>query len=224
MRAKMYFALVAEFAVFAAILFGAAGRLDWREGWAFLAVFFGCAFAISEWVLQKDPALMAERLGSPVQRDQPVWDRFFLPVVGVVFLGWLTSMGLDARYGWSDVPVWLEALGGAAVVAGFAIVARVFAENTFLAPVVKVQAERAHRVISTGPYAVVRHPMYAGAVLVLLGSGLLAGSWWATAGSLLIVLAIAIRAVLEERLLKTTLAGYAGYAARVRYRLVPLVW
>lgn len=224
MRAKMYFALVAEFAVFAAILFGAAGRLDWWEGWAFLAVFFGCAFAVSEWVLQRDPALMAERLGSPVQQGQPVWDRLFLPVVGLVFLGWLVLMGLDARYGWSDVPAWLEIVGGAAIVAGFGIVAQVFAENTFLAPVVKVQTERAHRLIATGPYAFVRHPMYAGAVVLLLGSGLLAGSWWATVGSLLIVGAIAIRAVLEERLLTASLAGYADYAARVRYRLVPLVW
>jgi len=224
MRAKMYFALVAEFVVFAAILFGAAGRLDWWEGWAFLAVFFGCAFAVSEWVLQRDPALMAERLGSPVQQGQPVWDRLFLPVVGLVFLGWLVLMGLDARYGWSDVPAWLEIVGGAAIVAGFGIVAQVFAENTFLAPVVKVQTERAHRLIATGPYAFVRHPMYAGAVVLLLGSGLLAGSWWATVGSLLIVGAIAIRAVLEERLLTASLAGYADYAARVRYRLVPLVW
>lgn len=224
MRLKMHLAIVAEMVVFALILFGAAGRLDWWQGWTFLAVFFGCCFVVSEWALRRDPALIAERMGAPVQKDQPLWDRIFMPVVGIVFLSWLALMGLDARYGWSHVPLWLVMTGAAGMVLGFAIVARVFFENTFLAPVVKLQTERAHHVISTGPYAFVRHPMYAGAIVLIVGSGLLAGSWWATAASLLIIAAIAVRAVLEERMLKATLAGYADYAARVRYRLVPHVW
>ncbi len=225
MRVKAYLALLAELVVFAAVLFGAAGTMNWIEGWAFLAVFFLCSLIVTELIYQRDPALLAERMSSPVQKDQPIWDRIFLPVVGLLFFGWIAAMGYDAgRMHWSHMPVWLEVVGAVGVALGFWIVGRVFFENTFLAPVVKIQGDRGHKVISTGPYAVVRHPMYSGAALLIVCSALLLGSWIGVAASLALLFAIAIRAVFEERLLRTSLDGYNDYAARVRYRLVPHIW
>jgi protein-S-isoprenylcysteine O-methyltransferase Ste14 len=119
---------------------------------------------------------------------------------------------------------WLNVLGGALVVAGFLATVLVFRENSFAAPVIRVQAEREQRVIDTGPYAVVRHPMYAAAVLYLAGMPLLLGSWYGLLVVPLMFAGIAPRAVLEERLLKRELPGYADYMKRVRHRLIPGVW
>ena len=117
-----------------------------------------------------------------------------------------------------------KSLGVGLIAAGSYLVWLTFRENSYAAPVVKIQKERGHRVVTTGPYAYVRHPMYAGALGFLLGAPLLLGSWWGLAGSAALVLAMAFRAVLEERALTAELEGYADYAARVRYRLVPYLW
>jgi len=122
------------------------------------------------------------------------------------------------------MPDWLRALGAATMMVSWWICYRVFGANTFLAPVVKIQAERDQTVISTGPYAIVRHPFYAGAILLLVGSALLLGSWAGVAGAGLIALGIAIRIPGEEHELRLHLAGYNDYAAHVRYRLVPHIW
>jgi protein-S-isoprenylcysteine O-methyltransferase Ste14 len=157
--------------------------------------------------VRRDPALLASRLGSLVQRGQPFWDKIFLLTFIVVWCGWLVLMALDAqRWHSSDVPLALNVLGGALVIAGFLATLLVFRENSFAAPVVRVQAERAQCVIDTGPYSVVRHPMYASAVLYLLGMPLLLGSWYGLLVVPLMVLALAPRAVFEERLLETAVA------------------
>ena len=134
---------------------------------------------------------------------------------------WLVLMALDARR-WhiSHMPVWLEVVGALLVVLGFAAVMPVFAANTFAAPVVKVQNDRGQRVIDSGPYALVRHPMYAAGILYLAGMPLLLGSWYGLIGTALIALGICWRAVREERTLTRDLAGYDAYVARVRWRLV----
>jgi protein-S-isoprenylcysteine O-methyltransferase Ste14 len=134
-------------------------------------------------------------------------------------------MALDAqRWHTSDMPAVLNVAGGALVIAGFLATLFVFRENSFAAPVVRVQAEREHRVIDTGPYAIVRHPMYAAALLYLAGMPLLLGSWYGLFVMPLFVAGMAPRAVFEERLLRRDLPGYADYMSRVRYRLVPGIW
>jgi len=134
-------------------------------------------------------------------------------------------MALDAqRWHTSDVPRSLNVAGGALVIAGFLATVLVLRENSFAAPVIRVQTERAQRLIDTGPYAIVRHPMYAAAVLYLVGMPLLLGSWYGLRIVPLMVAGIAPRAVFEERLLKRELPGYADYMTRVRYRLIPGVW
>ncbi|WP_020204209.1 MULTISPECIES: methyltransferase family protein [Cupriavidus] len=225
MKFRLAFALAAEALVFAALLFGAAGTLAWPAGWAYLALFFGGAVVVTWRMARYDPALLAERLKPPVQRGQPLWDRVFMVAVGVAWCAWLALMGLDAgRYRWSVMPAWLQGAGAVLLVLSYAAIDRVCRENTFLAPVVRIQSERGHRVVSSGPYALVRHPLYAAVLVFLPANALLLGSWWGVAGSLLLAAGIVFRTAMEDRELLRGLDGYAAYAARVRYRLVPRVW
>ena len=143
----------------------------------------------------------------------------------VLWCAWFVLMSLDAvRFGWSHMPLWLQVIGAVAIAVSMYIMHLIMRTNTFAAPVVKIQAERGHRVVSDGPYAVVRHPMYGGTLLLIAGVPLLLGSWCGLAFAPLIVLLFAVRAVMEERMLMAELPGYTDYAARVRYRLVPYVW
>ena len=222
---KALLEVFAEFAVFAALLFVCAGTLLWPAGWAFMALFFGFALAIVVWLARKEPELLAERMSSPMQRGQPLWDKVFVVAVMVLFVAWLILMPLDAvRFGWSDVPGWLQLLGALGVVVSLYIMFLTFRENAYLALVVKVQQERGQSVVSTGPYRYVRHPMYASTFLFFPGSALLLGSWW---GLLLCVVLLGLlvwRIPLEERTLENGLDGYDEYARKVRYRLIPRVW
>jgi protein-S-isoprenylcysteine O-methyltransferase Ste14 len=159
-----------------------------------------------------------------LQPDQPKTDKVFMLVFGCAALVWFILIGLDRRYQLSDVPLPLRALGFAMLIASTGYILWVMRTNSFAAPVVRVQTERGHRVIDSGPYAQVRHPMYSGTALYFVGMPLLVGSWWGVAMAPLFVVLFAIRAVLEERALAAQLPGYADYLNRVRYRLVPGVW
>jgi protein-S-isoprenylcysteine O-methyltransferase Ste14 len=222
---KLLVQIVAMLAVFAALLFGGAGTWDWPSGWAFLALFAVLTLAVSLWLARADPDLLAERMRPPIQHGQKPWDRVFIAVLGVAYLAWLVLMGLDARrMAWSHTPVAVQVAGAILIVASFAGIARVYAENSFAAPVIKLQSERSQTVISTGPYAIVRHPMYAFALLQLVGMPLMLGSWWGLVAVPPIIAALVIRTLGEERMLKTELAGYQDYARRVRWRYAPGVW
>jgi protein-S-isoprenylcysteine O-methyltransferase Ste14 len=160
-----------------------------------------------------------------IQRDQKPWDKALMVVFLFLWCAWIVVMALDAaRFGWSIVPLWVQALGALAIAVAMYIMFLIMRTNSFAAPVVKIQAERGHRVISDGPYAIVRHPMYGGALLLIVGTPLLLGSGWGLASSPVIMLMLGVRAVMEERTLARELEGYADYASRVRYRLVPGVW
>jgi protein-S-isoprenylcysteine O-methyltransferase Ste14 len=206
------------------VLFAAAGTFDWLGAWIYFALSVAITAAGGLWLLRRDPRLLAERLGGLYQRDQKGWDKVFMMVMLVLWVGWLVLMGLDKRFHWSHVPFSMQMLGLALVLLATYIIGLTFRENSYAAPVIKIQKERGHQVVSTGPYAYVRHPMYAGAVLYIVGIPLLLDSWWGLAASVLIIGLIGIRAVLEERTLAAELEGYAQYAARVRYRLVPYLW
>jgi protein-S-isoprenylcysteine O-methyltransferase Ste14 len=222
---KALLEVVAEFAVFAALLFVSAGTLLWLAGWAFMALFFAFALAIVLWLVREDPELLAERMSSPIQRGQPLWDKVFVAAVLLLFVAWLILMPLDTvRFGWSEVPSWLQILGALGVVLSFYIMFLTFRENAYLALVVKLQEERGQRVVSTGPYRYVRHPMYAGMFLFFPGSALLLGSWWGLLLSAVVLGLLVWRIPLEERMLENGLAGYDEYERNVRYRLLPHVW
>jgi protein-S-isoprenylcysteine O-methyltransferase Ste14 len=145
-------------------------------------------------------------------------------VFGFTALIWFVAIGLDARMHASGIPLALQALGLAMLVFSGGFIMWVMHENSFAAPVVRLQTERGHRVVSTGPYAWVRHPMYSGAILFFVGAPLLLGSWWGVAMAPLFAVLFAIRAGIEERALVAGLPGYADYIAQVRYRLIPGIW
>ncbi|MDA9448216.1 MULTISPECIES: methyltransferase family protein [Bradyrhizobium] len=211
-------------AAMGALLFASAGTLRWPSAWVFLATCTLLGPLCGWWLYRIDPALLAERLRPVLQKDQPAADKLFMSVFVVAMLAWLVLIGVDRRLQSSDMPVALQAFGLALFLASTLSTMWVFRENSFAAPVVKLQAERAQRVISSGPYAHVRHPMYSGMVLFFAGVPLLLGSWWGLVMVPLLVLLFAIRIGIEERTLREGLPGYADYAARVRYRLMPGVW
>jgi protein-S-isoprenylcysteine O-methyltransferase Ste14 len=219
-----YLLQILAWTVFMAILIlWPAGTLAYPGGWAFIALFTVGSVATVAWLSKHSPSLLRERMSLPVQRQQKPWDRIWLSLFMLGFCAWVIFMAWDAaRTGFTAVPAWLQVLGGLAVVLEMVGVWWTFRENTFAAPVVKIQ--EGQQVIDTGPYAIVRHPMYASALLLLIGLPLLLGSWIGLALSVVFIIGIAWRAVHEEHALRTELQGYADYAARVRYRFIPGVW
>lgn len=213
------------FVVIGLVLFLAAGSVAWPAGWTFLVLFFGFTVAISLWLLRHSPGLLTERMTGIGQANQKTWDKVFYALANVAFLAWLVVMPLDAvRFGWSHVPGWLQALGGLLLLGSFYLFFLTFRENAYLSPAVRLQSERGQRVVSTGPYHVVRHPMYATAIIFLIGTTFLLGSWYGLIPALVLILGIAFRAVQEERTLRAELPGYEEYMAQVKYRLIPYVW
>ena len=207
------------------VLFLPAGTLAWPEAWLFIALFIGLGGATGVWLWKTDPDLLAERMKSPVDASQRPHDRVLMAAILLLFWGWFIFMALDARrFGWSTAPAWAEALGAVLIVVAFAGWAQVLRANHFAAVTVRVQAERHQTVITTGPYAVVRHPMYAYALLFMAGTPLMLGSLWGLAGLALFIPLLAARALGEEAILIDGLSGYRAYAGKVRFRLLPGLW
>jgi len=224
MIAKLLLQNLIWIVVMGALLFVPAGTLHWPAAWVFLGTIAILGISCGLWLARTDPALLAERMHPMMQRDQPAADKKFMLAFGIVALIWFFAIGLDQRYHASDVPLAPQAVGWAMLVLSTGFIMWVMRENSFAVPVVKLQTERGHRVVSTGPYAWVRHPMYSGIVLFFVGAPMLLGSWWGLAMSPLFVVLFAIRAEIEERALIAGLPGYADYTVRVRYRLVPGLW
>jgi protein-S-isoprenylcysteine O-methyltransferase Ste14 len=206
------------------LLFIPAGSLRWPAAWVFLATLGGLGILGGWWLAKVNPGLLAERMRPMIQEDQPKADKLFIIVFGPVAMIWLIVMGLDERNHWSHMSFWFQALGFALFILSLTISFRVMRENTFAAPVVRIQAERGHQVVRTGPYALVRHPMYSGAIFFFFGVSLLLGSWWGTAIAPVFIGLFAMRAMIEEKTLIAGLPEYRNYAAKVRYRLLPGIW
>ena len=211
--------------VFALVLFLPAGTLAWTAGWVFFALFFAFVLALSFWLLRFNRDLLIERLTGVGRRDQKTWDKVILAVAGLGFFAWLALMALDGRrYHWSRVPTFAQGLGAVLLVASFWLFYLTFRYNPYLSPAVRLQTDRAQSVIDTGPYRYVRHPMYSGFALFTVSTALLLGSWLGVIASAALVALVAVRATLEERVLRAELSGYDVYARRVRYRLIPYIW
>jgi len=216
--------VVIGFLVMALALFLPAGTIAWPAGWIFLILLYGFLLVGIWMLLKSNPGLLQERL-SLSQPNQKAWDRVFLLLFRLFFLAWLVLMPLDAvRFHWSQVPLVLQVVGAMALVGSFLLISLTFRENAFLSPTVRIQGERGQTVISTGPYQYVRHPLYAGGLLLFLGTSLLLGSWYGLLLALVMIPGGAVRAVLEERALREELPGYDAYMAQVKYRLIPYVW
>ena len=203
-------------------MFLPAGRLDWWQAWAFLGIFFGAIAFNALFVLRGDPGLIAER--AETARNTKRWDRVLSSVITVVMLLLLVVAGLDVRYGWSSMPLAVSVAGLLLVVAGNALVSWGMAANRFFARVVRIQDDRGQQVCSSGPYRFVRHPGYVGMIVYTPAIAIGLGSWWAVIPALLVAVGFVVRTALEDRTLQVELPGYAEYAARVHYRLLPGVW
>jgi len=215
---------VVIFALFALALFVPAGTWAWGAGWVFWVLFLGFYVAINAWLFRNNPALLQERTRL-ASSDQQGWDKLLFPLMLLAFFGWLALMGWDAvRAHGSWMPLWLQGAGLVLLLASFYLLFRTFRENSYLSPVVRVQADRGQVVVSSGLYAHVRHPMYTGIAVFTVGTALLLGSWYGLLLGIILMAILARRAVLEEATLRQALPGYADYMAQVRYRLIPYVW
>jgi protein-S-isoprenylcysteine O-methyltransferase Ste14 len=207
-------------------LFWLADDWYWTEGWIFSAIFCLSSYGTLIYLYVKDPALLNERFGSPFQKSQMAWDKVWLPFFFLGFVASFIIIPLDARrFRWSpEFPLSIEIVGAFVTVFAFAIIFVALKENTFAAPVVKMQKERGQRVISSGLYGIVRHPMYSGAVLLFIGTPLLLGSIYGLAIGVLLIILVAVRSIGEEKMLRQELAGYDEYRKRVKWRLIPFVF
>jgi protein-S-isoprenylcysteine O-methyltransferase Ste14 len=208
--------------ILAAFLFLPAGTFDYWQAWVFLAVFFSAALAISVYLMTNNPTLLERRLNAGPGAEREKSQRIIQILVWILFAVATLLPPIDHRLAWSAVPPVVTIAGDILVALGFWIVFLVFRENTFSSATVEVQPGQT--VVSSGPYAVVRHPMYAGALLLLLGVPLALGSWWGLFTIFPITLVLAWRLLAEEQFLSKNLPGYSEYRSQVRYRLVPWVW
>jgi protein-S-isoprenylcysteine O-methyltransferase Ste14 len=221
---KLVGLFVCEFLFFALPLFLAAGTLAWPTAWIFLLLCFGFGLAFTVWLFRYNPSLLNERM-TVTNPNQKAWDKVWMPLMGTVFLVWLVLMPLDAvRFHWSQVPLFLQVVGAIILFYSLYLSYAVFRENSYVSPMARIQRDRGQTVVSTGPYHYVRHPLYAAALLFLLGTTLLLGSWYGLLWGLILVGMFAGRAILEERMLKEELEGYDTYMAQVKYRLIPYIW
>jgi protein-S-isoprenylcysteine O-methyltransferase Ste14 len=199
-----------------------AWSLSFWQGWIYCLIFAGCQLGITLYFLRHDPALIERRMrGGPRAEKEPT-QKTILAWTTIVAILMLLFPAFDHRFGWSHIPPSAVILADAAVVVGFAIVFLTFKANSYASAIIEVKPEQ--EVASDGPYAIVRHPMYAGATLVVLATPIALGSAWAIIPALAIVAGIVWRLLDEERLLSQNLSGYAEYCERTRYRLAPGVW
>ena len=215
-------AIVRMLIVLAAAVFLPAWSLRYWQGWACLAAFFIPASAISVWVAKHDPALLERRLKAGPRGEKEIGQKIVQTITLVVFFADFVVPAFDHRFGWSHLPAWSAILGDGMMLAGFAIVFAVFRANTYTSGIIEVAEDQ--KVISTGPYAIVRHPMYSGALIMLFGIPLALGSGWGILVNVPMVVGIIWRLLDEERFLAEKLKGYAEYRESVRYRLIPRVW
>jgi protein-S-isoprenylcysteine O-methyltransferase Ste14 len=219
---KTVFGFAQLIVAMAIALFGPAWTLDYWQAWVYLFVFVGSAAIITLYLWRNDLSLLERRIDAGPTAERQTLQKVIQAVAAITFIGFLVVPSLDHRFAWSRVPVALEIAGDVLVAIGFFIVFRVFRENSFTAATIEVSSEQ--KVISTGPYARVRHPMYAGALVMLFGTPLALGSWWGLLLMIPMTVVLVLRLFDEEKFLAKNLTGYTEYCRRLRYRLAPYVW
>lgn len=223
---KVVAGVVFNVAFYALLLFAPAGTLHWWRAWVFLAVTVAVMAAAVLSILPDNADLFAERAKGIIQKGQPLWDRVLVILLVVSYVGQIVFIPLDVfRFHLVPKPSGLVSFFGLALyVGGWWIMTLAMKVNPFAVPVVRLQQERHQRVIDTGVYAVVRHPMYTGFVPMVLGPALWLESYVAALLAIVPIAVLAVRSVFEERFLKQELKGYEAYTKKVRYRLIPFVW
>lgn len=220
--AKAWLALALLACVMALLLFVPANTVHYWQAWVYLSIFTGASALTTLYLIRKDPALLERRMsGGPMAEKEPA-QKFIMLCASIGFIALLVVPALDRRFGWSTVPLDGVIAGDALVAIGFYLISLVYRENTFTSATIEIAENQ--RVISTGPYAFVRHPMYASGSLYLLGTPLALGSYWGFLPIAAMMPFLIWRLIDEERFLARNLPGYSEYQKRIRYRLVPFVW
>jgi protein-S-isoprenylcysteine O-methyltransferase Ste14 len=204
------------------LLFTPAWTLDYWQAWLYLLVFAASSALITAYLWVKDPKLLSRRIDAGPRAENEKIQKLIQLFAGLIFIGLMILPSLDHRFSWSAVPLPVVVAGDVLTALGFFIIFLVFKENTFTAATIVVTPGQ--KIVSTGPYAIVRHPMYSGALVMLLGTPLALGSWWGLVMFIPMIFTIAWRARDEERFLFKNLPGYREYCQTVRYRLVPYAW
>jgi protein-S-isoprenylcysteine O-methyltransferase Ste14 len=203
-------------------LFLSAGSLSFWQAWVFLGAFSVCTILITAYLLKYDQRLLASRVKAGPTAETQKRQQIIQSLASLFFIALFIVPGLDFRFHWSDVPPVASLISNGFVVLGFFVVFLVFKENSYTSAIIQVSNEQ--RVITSGPYSVVRHPMYAGAILLLVFTPLALGSWVAIPVPLPLILVVVVRLLEEERFLLAHLSGYKEYRQKVRYRLIPFIW
>lgn len=208
--------------VLALALFLSAGSLRFWQAWAYLAVFGVCTLLITVYLIVNNQKLLASRIKVGPTAETQKSQQIIQSLASVFFVGLFIVSGLDYRYQWSTVPLVVNLISDGFVALGFIVVFLVFKENSYTSAIIEVSKEQ--KVIDSGPYGLVRHPMYSGASLLLLFSPFALGSWVALPFPILLIIVVMARLLEEEKFLIANLSGYAAYREHVRYRLVPFIW
>jgi protein-S-isoprenylcysteine O-methyltransferase Ste14 len=206
----------------AVLLFVPAGTVGWPIGWWFCVAFVVCILISIATIWRLNPEIFVAR--SRIQPGTKRWDYVFIVLILTGFMAVLPVAGLDDRFGWSSMPIWVIVLGYVVFLLSFADQIWALAVNRHFEPGVRIQQDRGQTVIDTGPYAIVRHPGYVGGVTLGVGMALMLGSWWSLVPVLVLGGATAVRTLFEEQTLREGLPGYVEYTQRVRWRWVPGVW
>lgn len=208
--------------VMGTFLFLPAGTLDFWQAWVFLAIFGGAAFAITIYLMKNDPKLLERRIQAGPTAEKLTSEKIIQTITFIWFIAMLVIPGLDHRLHWSTMPILLSIVGEILVVLGFFIIFLVFKENSFASATIEVVKRQ--KVISTGLYSLVRHPMYMGGFLLFIGMSLSLSSWWDFALFIIVIPALVWRLLDEEKFLVKNLSGYKGYQSKVKYHLLPFIW
>lgn len=214
----MWFGLVIAFVFIALAVFLSAGTFNYWQGWVYLVVGFASSVLLTMYIVQ-DQALLERRTKfGPASEERPV-QKAIVVFAGLPAIGAFIVPGLDRRFGWSSVPPWLSIFGDLLIVVSIWMVYRVFKENSFGSATVEVSTEQ--KVVSTGPYSMVRNPMYSSAAVYFVGLSLALGSYWGLIAAFLTVLGLVWRLLDEEKFLRRNLPGYDEYCAKVRWHVIP---
>jgi len=209
-------------AITAAIVFAGAGTLDYWQAWLYFIIFIILSLLITIYLIKNDPELLERRMrGGPTAEGRPA-QRIIMIFMTLAFIGLLVVPGFDRRFGWSRVPDFVVIVGDILTIIGFYFIFRVYRENSFTSATIEIAANQ--RVIDTGPYSLVRHPMYSSALLYLAGTPLALGSYWGLLPIAVVIPCLIWRLFDEENMLTRELAGYGEYMTRVKYRLLPGLW
>ncbi|HET8687231.1 MAG TPA: isoprenylcysteine carboxylmethyltransferase family protein [Methanosarcina sp.] len=222
LKIKTLFGFVELIVIIGLFLFAPAGSFNFWQAWVYSIIFVGSSATITFYLWRTNPELLAHRVNAGPGAEKEKTQKLIQSFNTILFIAFLVIPAFDRRFGWSHVPLYIVILGDILVLLGFFLFFLVLRENAFASAIIEVTADQ--KVITTGPYSIVRHPLYLGGLFMMLGTPLALGSWWGLLVFIPFTLGIIWRLLDEEKFLSRNLPGYKEYCKKVRYRLIPFLW